>query len=133
MAEREVNPEVVNDIIDDVIVNPPLVSVALDFDDTYTKDPKTWQKLVAVMKGAGWDVRIVTFRDDVGGYNNHDIKAAASIMNLPIIFTAGKQKSVACHKVGFNPSFWIDDLPYLIPNAEQMAGMVYGCIRNKDV
>ncbi|MFY0656356.1 MAG: hypothetical protein JXR12_06370 [Neptunomonas phycophila] len=118
---------------DESITQQPTVRVALDFDDTYTKDPATWQKLVSTMKEAGWDVRIVTFRDDVGGYNNHDIKAAASVMDLPIIFTAGKQKSVFCRKVGFVPSFWIDDLPYLIPNAEQMAGMVYGCIRNNDV
>jgi hypothetical protein len=110
----------------------PIVSVALDFDDTYTKDPATWQKLVAVMKESNWDVRIVTFRDDVGGYNNHDIKAAASVMDLPVIFTAGRQKSVACHNIGFKPDFWIDDMPYLIPRAEDMAGMVFSCIKMKD-
>ena len=110
-----------------------MVKVALDFDETYTADPATWQKLVETMKTSGWDVRIVTFRDDNGGYNNHDIKAAAGAMELDIIFTAGKQKKPHCASVGFVPNFWIDDLPHLIPNAVELAGMTYGCLRNNDI
>ncbi len=111
------------------------IQVALDFDDTYTRDPATWQNIVSTMKDAGWEVRFVTFRDDHedGRYNNTDIKTAASVMDIPIIFTAGKQKQPACQAIGFNPSFWIDDLPYLIPSCVNLAGMVYGCIKNNDI
>lgn len=109
-----------------------MVKVALDFDDTYTKDPSTWQALVSKMKESGWEVRFVTFRDDFGGYNNHDIVAAAGAMELEIIYTAGKQKKPFCAMVGFEPDFWIDDMPHIIPSAVELAGMTYGCVKNND-
>lgn len=109
------------------------ICVALDFDDTYTADPATWQSIVATMLDSGWDVRFVTFRGVEGMHFNVDIETAASVMGIPVIYTGGKQKSKVCHEEGFFPTFWIDDMPHLIPTPVQLSGILYGCLNMGDV
>lgn len=96
------------------------MKIGLDFDDTYTEDPEGWQKFVALMQGRGHTVTIVTFRPD--DQDNADVHAAAELMEVPVVFTNGKQK-MHC----FDADVWIDDSPQMVVAYKYLRGTMVGC------
>lgn len=87
------------------------MKIALDFDETYTEDPVLFGNLVRLAKARGHEVKIVTWRQDVGPNNiaNDDIKQAASDMGIGVIFCNGIAK-MKCYAA----DVWIDDSPYAV-------------------
>lgn len=95
------------------------LSIALDYDDTYTADPKLWNGFVRTAKTLGHSVTFVTFRQE---WNKDDIGIDAKRLGIDIVFTSGRQKA-SC----FNADIWIDDWPALIPLKNEMLEMAAGC------
>lgn len=87
------------------------LKLAIDFDDTITKDPELFGKLIQDALVKGYDVRIVTFRGVTGA--NTDLMCFNALLNVPIIFTDGQLKAPFCKRVhGWEPDIWIDDNPH---------------------
>jgi hydroxymethylpyrimidine pyrophosphatase-like HAD family hydrolase len=82
--------------------------LALDYDETYTRDPIFWDAVIKLAIQRGHSVICATMR--------HEHEGAEVIRDLgdqveAIVFTGRKAKHGAVHAAGFMPSVWIDDSP----------------------
>lgn len=90
------------------------MKIALDWDDTFTRDPEFWAGVIRSALQKEHEVRIVTFRssDQIG-----DIKEtllSVDLDNLSLVTTGGVQKMEYCESIGWVPDVWIDDSPEFI-------------------
>ena len=109
------------------------MNIGLDYDDTYTADPKMWDLFVHLAKDRGHDVRIVTFRfESPNGYSNEDVVHTSEKLGIPVIFCNGVQKDKVTIDLGFVVDVWIDDFPVGIPLGEHLVGMAQGIRINDD-
>jgi hypothetical protein len=86
------------------------MNIALDFDDTYTRDPTLWNEFVRMCQYRGHTVKIVTARSSDKN-ECAEVEAVGQMLDINVICTSGKQKRVFwpnCH-------VWIDDCPQAIP------------------
>lgn len=82
------------------------MKIALDYDETYTVDPKMWDKIIEIFLLKDHEVMIVTFRSkDVP--IDHDLK-------IPVFYTEWSAKRPYMEKQGIDIDVWIDDSPELI-------------------
>lgn len=86
------------------------MNIALDFDDTYTRDPGMWNDFIDMSKRKGHDIRIVTFRKSTMTDPALDWLA----QKIPVIFTEYTQKRSFCNNMGWLVDVWIDDSPEFI-------------------
>jgi hydroxymethylpyrimidine pyrophosphatase-like HAD family hydrolase len=86
------------------------MNIALDFDDTYTRDPKFWDEFILIAKERGHDVRIVTFR--MRRMTDPALDYLATI--IPVIFTEYTKKRKFTNSIGWMVDIWIDDSPEFI-------------------
>lgn len=84
--------------------------IGLDYDNTYSADPRLWRKFIDAARDYGHDVRIVTARDD-------RFDRTVDMVNLErwcqVVYTRGTAKRWFCQRFcdDFVPDIWIDDLP----------------------
>lgn len=111
----------------DGVEMPPFdqLRVAVDFDGTFTASPALFCQLIGMMKKYGADVRFVTFRFRTG--NNSDILSWGERLEVPVIFTEGRQKESFCAAQDWEPTFWIDDDPRFIPSVDGLELLIQGC------
>lgn len=82
------------------------MKIALDYDQTYTVDPKFWNCFLDYAEEFGHEVRIVTAR--------HPEKDKIDVP-LEIIYCNGVAKRFYCeHFADWSPDVWIDDKPHSI-------------------
>ncbi len=98
------------------------LSIAMDFDDTYTAMPEIWDAFIEACKSAGHKVTIVTARSEVLSMPsyNHDIRTVCDRHGISVVYTEGEQKAER-----FKADIWIDDFPGNIPKRsviEYLAG-----------
>lgn len=86
------------------------MNLALDFDDTYTRDPIFWDIFIASAKLYGHDIRIVTFRKRTMTDPALDYLS----LTIPVIYTEYEQKRSFTNKIGWMVDVWIDDSPEFI-------------------
>lgn len=86
------------------------MNIALDFDDTYTRDPAMWDDFIAMAKDRGHDIRIVTFRKRTMTDPALDWLGST----IPVIYTEYTQKRSFTNKMGWGVHVWIDDSPEFI-------------------
>lgn len=88
------------------------MKIALDFDDTYTKDPELWTRLAADAIRDGHEVTIVTSRcgDDLDNVDIHT-SDIVSALEVPVLYCHQKPKRYLC-QTAYNKDFdiWIDDM-----------------------
>lgn len=88
--------------------------VAIDFDDTFTVDPRTWRSVIRTLVDAGHAVVCATARD-YSEANERDLQAATGVK---VIFCGVEVcKRVACSWAGYKVDVWIDDTPQAIDTA----------------
>ena len=102
------------------------MKIALDYDETFTADPRVFTQLVSILKAAGHTVTFVTYRD--GRFPNDDISADAQALDIEIVFTSGQQKQHV-----FEADIWIDDSPETIVSFDLLGKMHDGCLVNNDL
>jgi len=78
--------------------------IAIDYDDTYTADPRGWDAVIAYMSDRGHEFICVTGREET----------QPADINLPIIYAPSSYKKKAAEKAGYSVDVWIDDLPGFI-------------------
>lgn len=86
------------------------MKIALDFDDTYTKDPPFWDEFIDNALSWPHEVRIVTFRKSTMTDPALDFLA----QRVPVVFTEYIKKRAFCKSIGWEPDIWIDDSPEFI-------------------
>ena len=85
--------------------------LALDYDDTYTRDPEFWDAVIELAKQRGHSVICATMRYLQEGA---DVEAALLGKVKNFIYTGRTAKHNAVHAAGYIPSVWIDDSPHWI-------------------
>lgn len=93
--------------------------ISLDYDETYTRDPKAWDQFIQVMRRAGHKVYCVTMRSS-------DLHESLEVMHdlngkvNAIFFTGRKAKKDFMYSQGINVDVWIDDQPgFIIMDAKE--------------
>jgi hypothetical protein len=86
------------------------MNIALDFDDTYTRDPGLWDAFIQSAKLRGHDIRIVTFRKTTMSHPALDYLATI----IPVIYTGYVQKRKFTNDMHWFVDVWIDDSPEFI-------------------
>lgn len=86
--------------------------IALDFDDTYNKDPDTWDIIIDILDKRGHGVLMATYRHEELDYDPlferlHD-------KDIRVTFTDGKAKRPFLEALGIKVDVWIDDNPFSI-------------------
>ena len=82
------------------------MKIALDYDDTYTQDPKLWDKFIELSLLRDHEIMIVTFRSpDVP--IDHEPR-------IPVFYTSWRAKRGFMERQGIDIDVWIDDSPELI-------------------
>jgi hypothetical protein len=89
------------------------MNISLDFDDTYTLDPVTWNAVVRLLLKAGHKVYLVTWR------NGNEMAEVLSTIGTIIgyencIATSGYAKKEFIEQYGIKIDVWIDDNPLAI-------------------
>lgn len=92
------------------------MKIGLDYDHTYTEEPRMWEAFVLMAKYYGHEVKIVTFRMENREGGNPDVLAAAEKMGVEVVFCNGEPKASQ-----YEADIWIDDWPALIPTPDQLA------------
>lgn len=85
--------------------------IAIDFDQTYTADRDTWDKVLDIFTEAGHTVYCVTCREswDTGGKERGIARIKKRVAK--VFFTDGQAKIEYMEKEGYHVDIWIDDCP----------------------
>lgn len=84
--------------------------IAIDYDNTYSADPDTFNKVIECFRQGGHTVICITGRSANMGQPVLD-----SIGKLiPVIFSGPLYKREAAIKHGYMVNVWIDDMPEMV-------------------
>lgn len=86
--------------------------IAIDFDETLTKDPQLWRWFYQIAAQRGHRLICVTARRQTA--DNVDLIdewLAAQQIDLPVYFTSLGSKVAHMAAIGLNVDIWIDDDP----------------------
>jgi hypothetical protein len=89
------------------------LSIALDYDETFTANRELWTGFIALAKRMNCKVTFVTHRMQTG--HNMDIIYDSQSLSISTIFSNGEPKSSV-----FVADIWIDDSPITIPSHDAM-------------
>jgi hypothetical protein len=84
--------------------------IAIDFDKTWTEDPRFWRALVLAAFAAGHSVVMVTGRKQW----SDDMARADLPREMPIVYAGDHWKQRAAAAAGYKVDVWIDDMPGMI-------------------
>jgi len=93
------------------------LSIALDYDETFTANRELWTGFIALSKSLNCKVTFVIYR--MKNAHNMDIIYDAEKLGIAIIFSNGKPKSSI-----FTADIWIDDSPVTIPSYDAMTELL---------
>lgn len=85
--------------------------LALDYDETYTRDPIFWDGVIALAIQRGHSVICATMRHE---HEGREVERDLAAKVEKIVYTGRKAKHKAVYAAGFMPSVWIDDSPHFI-------------------
>ncbi len=91
----------------------------IDFDGTFSRDPKLFHAFVAMLRASGHDCVLVTGRSDEaispGGISRwgDDVRRCVGDL-MPIVFAGLRWKKHAAKDDGYAVDVWIDDNPEYI-------------------
>ena len=89
------------------------LTIAIDYDDTFSADMKAWTEVIAVLQSAGHRVIMVTARRDTDE-NREGIKSWLDhfgVEGVPLYFTNLGSKLHWAESRGLKVNIWIDDDP----------------------
>lgn len=88
--------------------------VALDYDNTFTRDPKAWIDFIHLMQREGHTVYCVTMRFGTNPKEANEVQQALGHLVDGVFFTNRKAKRAYMLERGIHVNVWIDDLPDFI-------------------
>jgi len=91
--------------------------IAIDFDATWTSDPKFWRKFVHMALDAGHTVIMVTQRCRCYPEQVEEVEAEIGDL-IPVLFAGdplmAQSKLMAARISGYEVDVWIDDNPHSV-------------------
>lgn len=87
------------------------MNIGLDYDDTYTRDPDMWNRVIAHMRGRNHKVYVVTWRSES---ESMEIYTYLTTRVDGIYPTNRKAKEKFMYAQGIRIDVWIDDNPSAI-------------------
>jgi ribonucleotide monophosphatase NagD (HAD superfamily) len=87
-----------------------MITVAIDYDGTWTADPEAFAAFANLLRKRGHRVIIVTAR----ATNYAEVVKAVGKSVDRVIGTSGAAKRSYCEACGESVSIWIDDMPEMI-------------------
>jgi 5'(3')-deoxyribonucleotidase len=93
------------------------LTIAIDFDDTFTAAPALWAQFIKAARDAGHRVICVTARDYTEE-NIEEVDAAFAEHGIEIAtwYTSLRSKIKHMEKAGVKVDIWIDDNPQVLVN-----------------
>lgn len=91
--------------------------IALDYDDTYTRDPPMWDRFIRLAIASGHAVICVTMRHEGEAWDVRE-----SIGRLCAVYCTGRLEYMT--EVGRIPDVWIDDSPMFITQGAAVSRFV---------
>jgi hypothetical protein len=84
------------------------MNISLDYDNTYTRDPKAWDEFIAIFQARGHKVYCVTMRSPAEAVQVfHDLTG-----KVDSIFTTNREaKKTFMYRIGIPIDVWVDDMP----------------------
>lgn len=82
------------------------MTISLDFDNTWTKDPDLWNGFIQSAESLGHKVICITNREVWSG----DM-VRHSLPSIPILFAGRQFKRSYAEEQGIKVDIWIDDMP----------------------
>ena len=89
------------------------MNIGLDYDDTYTRDPKMWTAICMLMQTSGHQVYLVSWRTPQE--SNQEIRNLAAFLD-GAYFTSRKAKEKYMYDQGIRIDILIDNNPHAIFN-----------------
>lgn len=89
------------------------IKIALDYDQTFTRDPKAWTEFIHLMQREGHTVYCVTMRYAEGKEYNEVQRAVGHLVD-GLFCTARKGKRSFMSARQINIDVWVDDTPDFI-------------------
>lgn len=94
------------------------MTIALDYDGTWTADPELWHDFTRKAIDRGHTVIIVTGRT----YRHEDLLQQRLPKWIPIVYAGTRLKEKAAQASGYNVDIWIDDNPGMIQECKILGG-----------
>lgn len=93
------------------------MTIAIDYDGTWTRAPWLWRRLYFSCFGVNHTMIMVTGRS---GWSD-DMERGNIPETMRIIYTGGKMKEAHCRSIGVTVDVWIDDMPGMIQDCRILA------------
>lgn len=94
------------------------LTLAIDFDHTWTADPHGWRAWYDLMVGRGHTVILATGRS---GWSD-DMARAELPDDMTIIYCGREMKEHVTRRFGWVVNIWIDDMPGMIQDCRILGG-----------
>lgn len=99
----------------------PELTIAIDFDDTFTADPDAWRDVIRILRHSGHRVICVSARRDDFANRRELTEALPSGVDVLLAYDTPKRNFAASR--GYDVNIWIDDKPECIPTTEDLRRM----------
>jgi hypothetical protein len=94
------------------------LTIAIDFDDTWSADPEGWRCVFDLLTTRGHVVIMATGRHQW----SDDMGRAALPPDMPIVYCGSELKERATRAAGYSVDIWIDDMPGMIQHCHILGG-----------
>lgn len=94
------------------------LTIAIDFDDTFTADCEAWRMVIKVLQSRGHQVICVSARYDELG-NRQELRQALPD-GVPVLLSCNTPKRLFARQYGYEVDIWIDDMPEAIPTKQDL-------------
>lgn len=92
--------------------------VSIDYDDTFTADPKAWSDVIKCLQACSHTVICVTGR--YGTPEDID-QLTRALPGIQVVFARDEAKNDAAKIAGYEVDVWIDDLPSRVMSPKVIA------------
>jgi hypothetical protein len=97
--------------------------IAIDYDDTFTRDRVTWDLVIHDLNSAGHTIICVSSRKETQD-NRRKLRDDLPNRVSAIVLAFDKPKRLAAKEAGFAVDVWIDDRPETIATKEECLALV---------
>jgi hypothetical protein len=97
-----------------------LTKIALDYDETYSADPRLWDAFLGHAAFLGHRVWIVTLRSELLDQANFNLSHGARKCIEGILWCDGRPKRSVAKERGLVFDIWIDDRPETIDKGSEL-------------
>lgn len=94
------------------------LTIAIDFDDTFTADPTAWNRVIVTLQECGHRVVCVSARRNE--FSHREQLRESLPDGVEILLSYDTPKRMFARANGVEVDIWIDDMPEAIPNRNEM-------------